>query len=150
MIGLFFRSEKLETIMCWRIHFCYCTSTKAKILPSIQTKRLKYSYSKIYTSNQILVIFGTMCTERNYKICVVKTTAKMLERCNIWLFDNDFYGQKSSFVFLFKKNLYKKYDTVKKNICWRITLDVTSLTTPPPPFHKGKNIQNLKIVEFSM
>ena len=44
--------------------------------------------------------------------------------------------------------LFNKYDNVKKNICWQITLAATSLTTNPPPSKKRKIHQNIKIVTF--
>ena len=37
--------------------------------------------------------------ERNNKICVVRTTAKMLNWCNIWPFYYDFSGLKLSSIF---------------------------------------------------
>ena len=53
---------------------------------SFRSKRFKSPYSKKYTFTEYILvnIFGT--TERTYKICVVKTTTKMLDWCNIWPF----------------------------------------------------------------
>ena len=51
--------------------------------------------------------------ERTYKICVLKTTSKMLDSCNIWPFYHDFHRLKSSYLFFISRILYKILDEVK-------------------------------------
>ena len=51
--------------------------------------------------------------ERTCKICVLKTTSKMLDWCNIWPFYHDFHRLKSSYLFFISRILYKILDEVK-------------------------------------
>ena len=96
-------------------------------------------FVKIYTLlNLTLVKIWT--TEKTYKICLVKTTARMLDWWNIWPFIMIFM---SYLFFLFRRLLSQKWVNVKKNVCWRISLPVTSLTTNPFPSKKRKIYQNL-------
>ena len=78
--------------------------------------------------------------------------SKLLQKC--WTgvtfgISRDFHGLIISSFFLFHRLLSKKWDIVKKNICWQITLAATSLKTNPPPFQEeiiSPKLKDYKIV----
>ena len=91
----------------YRSHFGKCawfpiSRISTKILLYIQIKHLKYSYLR---NTHYLILFNHIFSEnlkprkKNYRICVVKTTANMFDWCSIWPFYPNFYGLKPSFFF---------------------------------------------------
>ena len=103
---IFKELENAEKIMFWRIRLSAIAhlqkapiTASSENVPDSQTSAYmrKYSHNFLNKTFYVLIfekntnywlqfwsIFWT--TERTVKICVVKTTAKMLDWCNIWPF----------------------------------------------------------------
>ena len=104
------------------------------------TMLLVLKFEKVHSTLSYLVrFFWYICgtTERNFKICVVKSNGKYWMDVTLGHFIRMFMDWNFHIFFLCQ-------NVLSIIMCWRITVAATRLTINPPPFSEEKKIAKLK------